>query len=95
MADGLNGSDVPGKDLAYVVLRKGNRLQVIVRPTVKQLRDRGKRNWQVVAAAPGGGAAGPVDPADALRAATLDALAELIGDAGKVPNGKKGPSAMA
>src|SRR5688572_20493025 len=44
-------ADLIGKDLAYVVLRKGNRLQVILRPTGKQLRRRGRRAWALVAAA--------------------------------------------
>jgi hypothetical protein len=50
MSHTLEWVDVLGKELDHVVLTKGNCLQVIVRPTRKQLRRRGKRKWSVVMA---------------------------------------------
>jgi DNA invertase Pin-like site-specific DNA recombinase len=50
MSKALNWADVLDRKLDYAVLRKENRLQVLVRPTQKQLRRRGKRSWTVAAA---------------------------------------------
>lgn len=49
MSRNLSWADVLDKDLAYVVVTKENRLQVIVKPTKSQLRLRGKRGWSLVA----------------------------------------------
>ena len=50
MSGKRNWADLMGKGLAYVVLRKGNRVQVLVGPTDKQLRRRGRRGWRVTSA---------------------------------------------
>jgi hypothetical protein len=42
--------DVLGKEVAYVIVTKANRVQVLVHPNARQLRRRGKRNWSLVAA---------------------------------------------
>jgi hypothetical protein len=82
MADAFNWADLLDKELAFVVLTKANRLQVLLHPTTKQLRRRGKANWTVVAARTvGEGGAEqtnghPVVPAE-LREAVLHALREL------------------
>ena len=47
-----NWSDALGQDIAYVVLRKENRVQVGFHPSPKQLRRWGKRDWLLVAAIP-------------------------------------------
>ena len=74
-----NWADLMGKALAYVVLRKGNRLQVVVGPTDKQLRRLGKRDWRVVAF---GEATGRVADGvtDEMREAVLTGLAALTRD---------------
>ena len=50
MLQALNWADVLAKELDHVVLVKDNRMQVIVRPSRKQLRRRGQRGWSVVTA---------------------------------------------
>ncbi len=65
-------------ELAFAVLRKGNRLQVLLRPTAKQLRRRGKRNWVPVAigrAEESGDGRAPLP--QQLRDAVLGALDQL------------------
>jgi hypothetical protein len=74
MSGKRNWADLMGKGLAYVVLRKGNRVQVLVGPTDKQLRRRGRRGWRVIAS---GGDPGPFEVTDGLREAVLDGLAQL------------------
>ena len=91
MARDLNWTDLLNKELDYVVLRKSNRLQVLCRPTSKQLRRRGKRHWSLVAAvqldAKANGAGGP--PHD-LREAVLQALVDLTSGEHVAPKkGKK------
>ena len=56
MSLSLRWAEQIGKELSYVVLRKGNRLQVILRPTAQQVRRRGKSGWRAVAS---GGVAAP------------------------------------
>lgn len=50
MPKALNWADVLNRKLDFVVLHKENRVQVLVRPTQKQMRRRGKRSWKVAAA---------------------------------------------
>jgi hypothetical protein len=62
----------------HVVITKGNRVQVLVHPTPKQLRQRQKRNWSLVTAtgvgkSTGGNGTLPRD----LREAILGAVREL------------------
>ncbi len=78
MSRELNWTDLLNQELDYVVLRKGNRLQVLCRPTSKQLRRRGKRNWSLVAAVQANAKAnGEGGPPHDLREAVLQALVEL------------------
>ena len=77
MPRGRNWADVLDRDSAFVVLTKQNRLQVIVRPSRKQLRRRGKRGWEVAAAIDAVGGSGPA-PA-ALREAIAEVLEVLHG----------------
>jgi hypothetical protein len=75
-----NWVDVLDKELDSVVLVKGNRLQVIVHPTQKQLRRRGKRNWSLAAeVSPAGQTNGEGVLSQELQEAVLAALAELTG----------------
>jgi hypothetical protein len=49
-----NFCDSLGKmSLRYAVLSKENRIQILVNPTPRQLRKRGKRQWQLVQAIDG------------------------------------------
>jgi hypothetical protein len=51
---GENFCDSLGKmSLRYVVLTKEDRVQILVNPTQKQLRKRGKRQWRLVQAIDG------------------------------------------
>jgi hypothetical protein len=77
MSGKRNWADVMGKGLAYVVLRKGNRVQVILGPTDKQLRRRGRRGWRVAAS---GGGPEPSEVTDDLREAVLNGLAQIVRD---------------
>jgi len=43
-------TDALGKNLAFAVLRKENRLQILYRPRKKQVRERGKKGWSLLAA---------------------------------------------
>jgi hypothetical protein len=45
-----NFADVLERDNRYVVLTKGARVQVLVEPSAKQLRRRGKRGWHLFSA---------------------------------------------
>src|SRR5262245_16392394 len=87
MREALNWADVLDRELDYAVLAKGNRLQVIVRPSRKQLQRRGKRGWSAVAAldAPDGQGRGGL-PA-ALEESVLEALKTLT--SGVSPSTKK------
>jgi hypothetical protein len=86
----VNWTDLFNEPVAYAVLRKRNRLQVLLQPSHKQLRRRGKRNWSLVAAVPVSARNGnhTQDIPDDLRDAVLQALAELaVG--GRPKGGKK------
>jgi hypothetical protein len=46
--DGKNNfADALAMNLRYAVLTKNGRIQVLVKPTAKQLRKRGKRGWHL------------------------------------------------
>jgi hypothetical protein len=42
-----NYVDAPETEQRYAVLRKRGRIQILVQPTAKQLRKRGKRGWRL------------------------------------------------
>src|SRR5262249_54930177 len=97
MTDELNWADVIDRDYAYVVLSKENRLQVIARPARKQLRQRGKRGWSVVAAfeaAEGDGPA-PPDLLETIREALLAMTGRKDHEDGKPRRKKKRPASQA
>ncbi len=71
-----NWADILNRQVGYVVLRKGNRLQVIHRPSAKQLRERGKRHWVLVAALDASPGRLPAE----VRDAVLKTLSELVED---------------
>lgn len=73
-----NFTDALGKDLTFVVLRKKNRLQVLYRPRKKQVRERGKKGWNLLAA---------IDHSEKEERQLLDRLLEgFLNDlTGKVP----------
>jgi hypothetical protein len=77
--------DVLGKEVAYVVVAKANRVQVLVHPTARQLRRRGKRNWSLVHAFNKTDNHGPGLP-DEVRDAVMDTLEKLA--SGKEPTVK-------
>jgi hypothetical protein len=72
-----NWADILDQALEYLVIRKANRLQVLVRPTPKQVRRRGKRAWSVVASITAANAAEPNASQDELREAVLQTLSEM------------------
>lgn len=45
-----NFADALATDMQFAVLTKTGRIQILVRPTAKQLRKRGKRGWQLFGA---------------------------------------------
>jgi len=42
-----NFTDVLAMDVRYAVLTKNRRIQILVKPTARQLRKRGKRGWHL------------------------------------------------
>jgi hypothetical protein len=42
-----NFTDALAMDVRYALLTKSGRIQVLVKPTAKQLRKRGKRGWHL------------------------------------------------
>jgi hypothetical protein len=77
-----NFVDSLGKmSLRYAVLSKENRIQVLVNPTPRQLRKRGKRQWQLVQA---------IDGEPNARQILIDALQTALHDIdiGEQGNGK-------
>lgn len=55
---GNNFVDALDRENGYAVLTKEGRLQILIKPTAKQLRKRGKRGWQLfgtVESQPGAG----------------------------------------
>jgi len=77
MAHDNSWADVLERELEYLVIRKANRLQVLVRPTTKQMRTRGKRDWTLVAAIPPADADSSGNAQDELREAVLNTLSEM------------------
>jgi hypothetical protein len=77
MSRGNNWADVLDQNLDYLVIRKANRLQVVVRPTTKQARRRGKRHWSLVEAIPATAADGAIGLPDQLRDAIMQNLQEM------------------
>jgi hypothetical protein len=95
MAQFLDWSAVEDQEPAHVVITKGNRVQVLVSPTPKQLRQRAKRNWSLVAATgagKGGGGNGTL-PRE-LREAILGAVRKLA-RGGRARKNKTGRAARA
>jgi hypothetical protein len=80
-----NFADVLAMDIRYAVLIKKGRIQILVRPTAKELRKRGKRGWHLFAAVDS-----QVDAEHLLREAFESALAQMEA-VGAAPdsNGKK------
>jgi hypothetical protein len=71
-------SAVQDQEPGHVVITKGNRVQILVHPTPKQLRQRQKRKWSLVAATGAGkGAGGNGTLPRELREAILGAVREL------------------
>jgi hypothetical protein len=62
---GDNFVDALTKDHRYAVLTKTGRIQILLRPTVKQLRKRGKRGWHL---------SGTVDSGDGDGQALMDMI---------------------
>jgi hypothetical protein len=95
MSRGLNWTDVLSQKADYVLLKKNNRLQILVRPDHKQLRRRGKRSWVLVAAIQTATESnGHGEPPDELREAVLQALVELTSaDQSAIKKVKKGKKA--
>jgi len=93
MTKDLNWADVLDKEFDYVVLTKGNRLQVIGRPSRRQLRRRGRRGWSLRAAFyatdenNGHGTVPPGLQDDVLQA--LGMLASRVHAEQEKPRGKK------
>jgi hypothetical protein len=89
MAQSLDWSAVEDQEPTHVVITKGNRVQVLVHPTPKQLRQRAKRNWSLVAATGAGGGGNGTLPRE-LRDAILGAVRKLArgGRARKTKTGR-------
>jgi hypothetical protein len=92
MSRNNNWADVLDQNLDYLVIRKANRLQVVVRPTTKQARRRGKRHWSLVEAIPASGPDGAISLPDQLRDAIMQNLQEMASghELGKKDKQKKG-----
>ena len=90
MPRNLNWPDSLSSALAYAVLTKQNRLQVLVHPTRQQLRRRGKRGWSLVAAVPGDeGNNHGTDLPDEVRETILQTLQGLAAPDHAAEKGKK------
>jgi hypothetical protein len=68
-AEKLRFVDALAKEVCYAVLTKDGRVQVLVRPSSKQLRKRGKRGWHLYHA---------LDGADTTIATVLDTLRQVL-----------------
>lgn len=90
-ADKKNFADVLAMDIRYALLTKKGRIQILVRPTAKEMRKRGKRGWHLFAAVDS-----QADAEHLLMEAFQNALAQMEA-VRSVPdsNGKKLKASMA
>ena len=73
-----NFVDVLATELAFAVLTKPGRVQILVQPTAKQLRKRGKRGWRLF-----GSVDQHTNPQQALDEILKEALLEVEGQTGQ------------
>ena len=66
-----NFTDALAMDVRYAVLTKERRIQILIKPSAKQLRKRGKRGWHLFSTIDSG-----VDSASLLNDAVARALSE-------------------
>jgi hypothetical protein len=78
-----NFADAVAMKVRYAVLTKKSRIEVLVKPTAKQLRKRGKRGWHLFRAIDS-----QTEAACLLEESFQGALAEIEGN-GRSTNGKK------
>ena len=83
-------ADALGRALHYAVLTKSGRIQVLVKPTTKELRKRGKRGWQLFDTVEGDDEAMPTLVEMVQRAVTgMEATSDTAGQDGKKPKASK------
>ena len=86
-------ADALGRALHYAVLTKSGRIQVLVKPTHKELRKRGKRGWQLFATVEGDDKAMPTLVEMVQRAVTgMEATSDTADQDGKKPKAAKAAS---
>jgi hypothetical protein len=87
--NGDNFVDALDSNHRYVVLTKTGRIQILIRPTAKQMRQRGKRGWQLYRTL-----ASSADAGQSLLATIQDAIweAESTGEAAGNEKAKVRPS---
>jgi hypothetical protein len=78
-----NFADAVAMNVRYAVLTKKSRVEILVKPTAKQLRKRGKKGWHLFRAIDSQADALPL-----LEDGFKGALAEIEGN-GRSANGKK------
>jgi hypothetical protein len=85
-----NYVDALENELRYAVLTKRGRMQVLIQPTAKQLRKRGKRGWRLFSTV----VSGCTDAGHTLTEAIQRAIQAMEGTGQTVENnGKKRPPA--
>jgi hypothetical protein len=83
-------ADALGRALHYAVLTKSGRIQVLVRPSTKELRKRGKRGWQLFGTVEGDDGALPTLLEIVQQAVSgMEAATDTAGRDGKKPKGAK------
>jgi hypothetical protein len=86
-------TDALGRDLRYAVLTKRGRIQILLRPSAKELRKRGKRGWQLFGTVQGDGQGVPTLVEMVQRAVQgTEADGDRTADEGTGPKGSKGGS---
>jgi hypothetical protein len=70
-----NFTDVLGMDVRYAVLTKRRRVQILVKPTPRQLRKRGKKGWHLFST---------VDSSPDAGQFLNEALAQALADAERI-----------
>jgi hypothetical protein len=89
-ANKKNFADVLAMDVRYAVLIKKGRIQILVMPTAKELRKRGKRGWRLFTAVDS-----QADAEHLLLEAFQSALAQMeTREAAPDSNGKKRKASM-
>jgi hypothetical protein len=83
-------ADALGRALRYAVLTKSGRIQILVKPTTKELRRRGRRGWQLFGTVEGDdGALATLLEVVQQAVSGMEAATDTAGHDGKKPKGAK------